>query len=64
MPISEKLNDNNYNLWHLKVQFILNEGDMVDHLTISMSALTNKDDQGNDITTTEQYKPSLTAYQV
>jgi len=63
MPISDKLNDSNYDLWHLKVQFILNEGGMLYHLTISMPAPANKDERGMDITITEQYKQNLTTYQ-
>jgi len=52
----------NYDIWHLKVQFTLNEGDMLDHLTTSMPALADKYEQGKDITATEHYKENLMAY--
>ena len=36
MPSNKKLDVINYNVWYLKVQFTLNEGDMLDFLTTSM----------------------------
>ena len=62
MPFSEKLDGNNCGLWHLKVQFILNEGDMLDHLTVSMPTPIDMNELGKDIIATKQYKQSLTAY--
>ena len=62
MPSNEKLDDKNYDVWLLKVQFTPNDGDMLDLLTTSMPAPTDKDDQGRDITVTEQYKENLKAY--
>ena len=44
MSSKEKLDNTNYDVWHLKVQFTLNEGGMLDLLTTSMPALTDKDD--------------------
>jgi len=40
MPINEKLDATNYDLWSLKVQFLLNNGDMVEFLTASMFSPT------------------------
>ena len=51
--ISEKINASNYDLSHLKVQFIVNEGDMLDHLTVSMPAPAKKDEEGMDIIAVE-----------
>ena len=44
MPSNEKLDDINYDRWHLKVQFILNEGDMLDLLTTFMPTSVDKDE--------------------
>ena len=62
MPFYEKMDDSNYDIWHLKVQFTLNEGDILDLLTTSMPALIDKDEQGEDIITIEHYKENLKAY--
>ena len=62
MSSNEKLDGTNYDVWHLKVPFILNEGDMLDLLMTSMPAPADKDDQGMDITATKQYKENLKAY--
>jgi len=40
-------------IWQLKVQFYLNNDDMLDLLTSFTTALAEKDKQGRDITTTE-----------
>jgi len=53
MPSNEKLDGTNYDVWHLKVQFTLNEGDMLDLLMTSMRAPADKDDKGRDITAIE-----------
>lgn len=59
MQFDDKLDGSNYDVWHLKVQFYLNNDDMLDHLTSSMVHPTEKDEQGRDITGTEQYKENL-----
>jgi len=43
MQSNDKL-DGTYNVWHLKVQFTLNDGDMLDLLTSFVPALAKKDD--------------------
>ena len=55
MASDDKLYGINYDVSHLKVQFTLNDGDMLGLLTCSMPALAEKDEQGRDITATEQY---------
>ena len=49
----ENLDGSNYDAWHLKVEFILNKGDILDLLTTSMLAPTNKDEHGKNITASE-----------
>ena len=39
----------------------MNEGDMLDLLTTTMPAPADKDEEGKDITTSEQYKENLKA---
>jgi len=45
-----------------KIQFILNEGDMLDLLTTSMPALADKDGQGKDISASGHHKENVKAY--
>jgi len=63
MPVNEKLAGTNYDLWSLKVQFLPNNGDMVEFLTGSMYPPVERDEDGNDITASEQYKEKLKAFQ-
>jgi len=55
MPVNEKVDGTNYDLWSLKVQFLLNNRDMVEFLTTFMFAPAERDEHGNDVTTSEQY---------
>ena len=63
MPFNETLDGTNYDLWSLKVQFLLNNGDMEEFLTASMFPLAERNEHGNDVTASEQYKEKLKAYQ-
>jgi len=63
MQSNDKLDGMNYDIWHLKVQLALNDGDMLDLLTSSMPTLVEKDEQGRDIIATEQYQENLKVYQ-
>ena len=63
MTANEKLDGANHDLWSLKVQFLLNDRDMVELLTTSMSTPTNKDEHGKDITAIKQCQEKLKAYQ-
>ena len=51
----EKLNSENYNIWHLKIQYVLNEQEVLETLTHSLS----KPDEGS----TEQHQRDLAAYE-
>jgi len=44
MQSNDKLDDTNYDVWYLKVQLALNDGDMLDLLTSSMPAPAEKDE--------------------
>ena len=44
MPVNEKLDSSNYDIWHLQVQLILKEGDIQDHQTVSMRFPTDTDE--------------------
>ena len=59
MPSNEKFDGLNYDIWHLKVQFTLNEGDILVLLMTSMLILVDKDEYVKDITTNELYKENL-----
>ena len=60
MPVNQKLNETNYDLWSLKAQ-LLNNGDMVEFLTAFMFAPAERDEHGNVVTA--HYKEKLKAYQ-
>ena len=51
----EKLDDENYNIWHHKIQYVLNEQEVLETLTHSLS----KPDKGS----TEQHQRDLAAYE-
>ena len=63
MLVNEKLDETNYDIWSLKVQFLLNNRDMVEFLTAFMFAPAEGDEHGNVVTASEQYKEKLKAYQ-
>ena len=44
MQSNDKLDGLNYDVCHLKAQFALNDGDLLDLLTSSMPVLADKDD--------------------
>ena len=51
----EKLDGENYNIWHRKIQYVLNEQEILETLTHSLS----KPNEGN----TEQHQRDLAAYE-
>ena len=51
----EKLDGENYNIWHCKIQYVLNEQEVLETLTHSLS----KPDEGS----TEQHQRDLVAYE-
>jgi len=46
----------------LKVQFLLNNGDMVEFLTTTMSTSADKDEQDKDVSVSEQNQEKLKEY--
>ena len=56
MPFNERLDETNYDIWSLNVQFLLNNGDMVEFLTASMFSPVEWDEHGNDVTASEHTK--------
>jgi len=46
----------------LKVQFLPNNGDILEFLTASMFDPAEQDEDGNNVTASEQYKEKLKAY--
>ena len=63
MPVNEKLDGTDYDIWSLKVQFNLNNGDMVEFLRASLFAPAERDEHGNDVIASEQCKKKLKVYQ-
>ena len=51
----EKLNEKNYDIWHRKIQYVLEEQDMLETITQPMA----KSEQGN----TAQHRRDMEAYQ-
>ena len=51
----EKLDSENYNIWHRRIQYVLNEQEVLETLTHSLS----KPDEGS----TEQHQRDLAAYE-
>ena len=51
----EKLDGDNYDIWHRKIQYVLNEQEVLETLTHSLSAL----EQGD----TEQHTSDLAAFE-
>ena len=51
----EKLDGENYNIWHRKIQYVLNEQEVLETLAHSLS----KPDEGS----TEQHQRDLAAYE-
>ena len=63
LSTDEKLDGSNYDMWHWKIQFLLDDREVLEPLQVTMSALATKDKDDKDITSTEEYKTSLAAYQ-
>jgi len=63
MSVNKKLDETDYDIWSLKVQLLLNNGDIVEFLTATMFVLTNKDKHGTDVTASKQYQEKLKANQ-
>ena len=53
IPSNSKLDDTNYDIWHLKVQFTINECDTLDLLVASTPVPADKDEYDKDVIASE-----------
>jgi len=58
-----QLDGSNYDMWSWKIGFLLNGNDVFELLTTTMCVPTTKDKDNKDITSTNEYRPCLVAYQ-
>ena len=63
IPVDEKLDWTNFDIWSLKIQFLLNNGDILELLMATMSASVGTDERGKDVIASEEYQEELKAYQ-
>jgi len=64
LSTSQKLDGTNYDRWKRKIQYLLNEKDVLEHLMVAKFPPSDKDKDGKSIDTTiVQYQESLQAYQ-
>ena len=60
----QKSDGSNYDMWKPKIQYLLNERDMLEHLTVAKFPPSDTDKDGKPIyTSSMQYQESLQAYQ-
>ena len=64
LSTSQKLDDTNYEIWHRKIQYPLDDKDLLEHLTVTKVLPFDKDRDGKPIdSTVVQYQESAKAYQ-
>jgi len=63
LSIDEKLYGSNNDMWHWKIQVLLDECKVLEPLQVTMSVPVTKDKDDKDITSTEEYQASLVADQ-
>jgi len=63
LSTDEKLDGSNYDMWHRKIQFLLDNREVLEPLSVTISAPATKNKDDKDITSTEEYKASLAVYQ-
>ena len=64
LSTSQKLDESNYDMWKRKIQFLLNERDLLEHLTVAKFPPSDTNKDGKPIhTSSVQYQESLQAYQ-
>ena len=64
LSTTKKLNEINYEMWDRKIQYLLNDKDLLEHMRVAKLLPSNKDRDGKPIdTTTVQYQESTMAYQ-
>ena len=52
LNISQKLDDTNYEMWHRKIQYLLDDKDLFEHLKVAKVPPSDKDKDGKPIDTT------------
>ena len=64
LSTSQKLDGSNYDIWKRKIQYLLNERDLLEHLMVVKFPPSDTDKDGKPIDTSSmQYQESLQAYQ-
>ena len=64
LSTNQKLDNTNYKIWHRKIQYLLNDKDLFEHLTVAKVPPSDKDKDGKSIDTTfVQYQELVKAYQ-
>jgi len=46
LSTSQKLNGTNYDMWKWKIQYLLNKGDLLEHLTVAQFPPSDNDKDG------------------
>ena len=63
LSTSQKLDGTNYEMWHRKIQYLLDDKDLLEHLKVAKVPPSDKDKDGKLIDTTfVQYQESVKAY--
>jgi len=64
LSTSWKLDGTNYDMWKRKIQYLLDDKDLLKHLQVAKFPPSDKDKDGKPIDTANvQYQESLKAYQ-
>jgi len=64
LSITHKLDGTNYEMWHCKIMYLLNDGYLFEHLMVPRATPSDKDRDGKPIDTTSmQYQEMAKAYQ-
>ena len=58
LSTNQKLDGFNYDMWHQKIQFLLNERKVLKHLTAMMAAPATKDKENKDILPLRSIRPA------
>ena len=58
-----KLDGTNYDMWHQKIRFLLDECEVLVHPTATIYVPAYKDKDNKDITSIKEYQASLVEYQ-
>ena len=58
LSTNEKLDESNYDMWCRKIQFLLEECEVLEHVTTTLSAPATRNKDNKDIATIEEYQAS------